>query len=247
MPDSVDFEKANSEYRKDAHFDGQGAKGVFGHLRSRAESFWVNSTVGLIQLVDFWDTIATNSHVCREDISRLDERDVHLQDGAKLPCDLLLLGTGFQRTYPFLSPTQDVELGLHHPRQGTAAEAEWDRLYAEADERILARYPILTSPPNLEPKPVSMPFRLYNTIASLSDPTTAFIGCTSQANMFMATEVQALWTAAYLDGPIDLPSQEDMKKQIALDNAWSRMRYPWTGNRRRPSSSTSRLPGTRTD
>lgn len=37
--------------------------------------------------------------------------------------------------------------------------------------------------------------------------------------------MQALWGVAYLLGQLEVPNQDDMEKEIAVWNAWTRKRY----------------------
>jgi dimethylaniline monooxygenase (N-oxide forming) len=119
-------------------------------------------------------------------------------------------------------------LGLSHPPQDTKEEADWAELTKDADQKICDRFPVFKESPGYVAKPHLTPYRLYNAIAPLSDSTVAFVGCVSVITMFLGAELQALWATAYLDGNIEaLPSPEEQKKQVALDNQWSRRRYPF--------------------
>lgn len=183
----------------------------------------------MIQFDDFWPTIAEKVRVYRNDVSHLSAQAVHLEDGPALPCDIFLLGTGFKEAYNFFDESEHIRLGLQHAPLQTAEEDEWRRLRDEADTEILKTYPMLKETPGYVAEPNKTTFRLYNAIASLNDPTIAFVGCVSVTSMFSAAETQALWASAYLDGNIDLPSLPEMKRQIAIDNQCSRRRYPWYG------------------
>lgn len=193
--------------------------------------FWVNSAIGLIQVDDFWECIAENVQIHRSDISELNEKAICLENGTFVPCEAILLGTGFVRAYPFFDTQQHIELGLSQPKANGDAkiEAEWDRLYEEADEKAISQFPILKESPGYIKNHSTTPYRLYNVIAPLNNQPIAFVGCVSAANMFTAAEIQALWTTAYLDRQIDLPPIEERKAQVALDNAWSKRRYPYYG------------------
>jgi dimethylaniline monooxygenase (N-oxide forming) len=181
----------------------------------------------MVQLPDFWETIQTKVQVYRNDVASLSSAGVHLKDGPIIPCDALLLGTGFKHEYPFFSLSQHIEFGLSHPPTDTEEEAEWSKRTAEADQLLCTRFPIFKESPGYKAKPHLTPFRLYNAIAPLSDNTVAFVGCVSLVSMFLAAELQALWAVAYLDGDVALPTLEQQKEQIAMDNQWSRRRYPY--------------------
>lgn len=183
----------------------------------------------MVQWEDFWTIIAEQVHVYRNDISHFSSDGIHLEDGPVLPCDYFLLGTGFKEEYPFFSAEEHRRLGLAHPPISNAEQDEWLRLSEAADKEIIHRFPMLEHGPGFTKTPRVTPFRLYNTIAPLSDPTIAFLGCVSLVNMFAGAEWQALWACAYLDGNIELPPKEEMRKRIAMDNQWSRRRYPFYG------------------
>lgn len=183
----------------------------------------------MIQLEDFWSTIADKVRVHRNDISYLSEEGLQLEDGPSIPCDMILLGTGFKEAYPFFDESEHVRLGLQHAPVKTADEEEWRRLRTEADKEIVKAYPLLKEAPGYVAEPDKTPFRLYNAIAPLNDPSIAFVGCVSVTSMFSAAQNQALWACAFLDGNANLPPKEEMKKRIAMMNQYSRRRYPWYG------------------
>ena len=195
-------------------------------------AFWCNGAVGLLQHPDFWDVVATKVDVYREDISHLDGNEMHLANGAIIPCDAILCGTGWKQSYSFFNNTQLCELGLPHPLTSHCLDdpAYWMALHAAADKEVLELYPKLASPPTYYHKPmVKTPYHLYKCMASLDDDTIVFLGQVRIANNFRVAECQALWAAAYVDGILNLPSYEDMQAEIAYVNAWSARRYPANG------------------
>ncbi|KAF2101687.1 FAD/NAD(P)-binding domain-containing protein [Rhizodiscina lignyota] len=224
------FHMIGQDSIKKAGFDSnEKALEGFNKMKPEANEFWLNAAVGMVQVEDFWPTIAEKVHVYRNDISHLASDGIHLEDGPVIPCDIFLLGTGFKEEYPFFDAAEHTRLGLSHPPTSNAEQDEWLSLQEEADKEIISRFPMLARGPGFQKTPRVTPFRLYNAIASLSDPTIVFLGCVSLVNMFAGAEWQALWASAYLDGNIELPSKEEMKKQIAMDNQWSRRRYPFYG------------------
>ena len=195
-------------------------------------AFWCNGAVGLLQHPDFWEIIAKNVDVYREDISHLEEKQIILEDETTIPCDTILCGTGWKQSYSFLTPQQLCELGLPHPLDCHCLEdaTEWMMLQAAADEEVLEQYPKLRHPPKFYEKPMTKtPYRLYKCMAALDDDSIVFLGQIRIANNFRVAECQALWATAYLDGILDLPSYEDMQAEIAYVIAWCRRRYPANG------------------
>jgi dimethylaniline monooxygenase (N-oxide forming) len=188
----------------------------------------------MIQRPDFWDTVAKNVHVHRNDIERLAHHNVILKDGPSLPMDILVCATGFVNSCPFFSASQRATLGLSHPQSADAdAETEWTALEAEADKDVLAKYPKLAFAPHQSPSDSpsisTTPNRLYNCIAPLHDHSIAFVGNIYAPNGFRTAEVQAIWTTALFDGALQLPSEEAMRRDVAWVNAFMRRRYPTHG------------------
>ena len=61
---------------------------------------------------DWFNVIAKNVDVYREDINHLEKSAVHLQNGEIIEADLILLATGFVRSPNPFSNQQAVEFGL---------------------------------------------------------------------------------------------------------------------------------------
>jgi dimethylaniline monooxygenase (N-oxide forming) len=186
----------------------------------------------MIQRPDFWDTVAKNVHVHRNDIERLEDRRIILKDGPSLSMDVIVCATGFVNEYPFFTVEQRQTLGLSHPKPENAMEVSWSVLEAEADKDVIARYPKLAAAPRATPADPSTkktPNRLYNYIAPLEDHSIAFVGNIYAPNGFRTAEVQAIWTTALFDGSLQLPSEDAMRKDIAWVNAFMKRRYPTHG------------------
>lgn len=190
--------------------------------------FWSNDTLGLIQHPDFWQTVAENVQIYREDILELDDHMVRLADGTEIPTDVLLCGTGWTPCAAgFFSQDQIVQLGLpHRLDQPTIDDSDWTKLQIDAEYQVLAQFPRLAKPPAYHEKPTSTtPYRLYNCIASPQDDSIVFLGHIYVPNAFRAAECQAIWATAFLDKQIALPSPQAMQSEIALTNAWCKRRY----------------------
>lgn len=184
--------------------------------------------MGLIQHPDFWQTVAENVQIYREDILELDTNLIRLKNGTEIPTDFLLCGTGWNPDSPhFFTQDQIAQLGLpHRIDQPTADDPTWAKLENEADQKVLTDFPRLASPPSYHQKPpLTTPHRLYNCIAPLHDPTIVFLGHIYVPNAFRAAECQAIWATAYLDRTIPLPTPEHMQQEIARTTAWCKRRY----------------------
>ena len=197
--------------------------------------FWQNSTGGLLNRADFWDTIAPNVRVYLGEISNVDKRRIRLKNGQEIATDVLLCGTGWNKaSFDFFEPDELVRLGLPHPfAVEPSVEAEkWQTLEKHADQEVLQQFPILRDPPKHPHRYFhETPYRLYNGIAPLTDDSIAFIGYFSVANYFRGVECQAIWVTAFLDKQLTLPSVEDREKDIARVIAWCKRRYLSNGER----------------
>jgi dimethylaniline monooxygenase (N-oxide forming) len=169
--------------------------------------------------------------IYRNDIREMEELAIRLEDGSSIPTDTLLCGTGWQLSHGFFTIAQLVQLGLPHAfDQGPPEEeAKWAKLMEEADAQVTNQFPILAHPPG-ESHSKTTPYRLYNSIAPLSDDSIVFLGAAVAANTFFLSEVQAIWAVAYLDKKLKIPSLQEMEKHIAWTNAFIKRRYPVLGN-----------------
>ncbi|KAL8729918.1 MAG: hypothetical protein Q9181_004833 [Wetmoreana brouardii] len=224
---------ADEACRKEADFQKrEGALPGFAGLQSNTDIFWCTGLLGMIQHDDFWDTIARNVSVFREDIMELRERSVVLRNGSRVATDALLCGTGWNPQYPYLSKAQSVEFGVPHAIEDDPSEIarKWERLLQAADAEVIARFPQLMDPPVFFKRPQNTTAtRLYNCIAPFSDNSIIFVGDIYLSNAFRTAEAQAIWATAYLDGNIVLPPQDQAEKDIAYMAAFSKRRYPAHG------------------
>lgn len=188
----------------------------------------------MIQHDDFWDLVSQKVNVYRSDLSSTTTNSIVLNDGRKVPTDILLCGTGWNTNYPFLCSKQEVKLGLpHDPCKDSKEDSEsWSDLMAVADQQIMQQYPMLARPPP-DCRPASgaslTPARLYNGIASLTDASIVFLGRARMSNNFRGAEAQAIWATAYWDGNVTIPPPKQAQREVAYMNAFSRRRYPSRG------------------
>jgi dimethylaniline monooxygenase (N-oxide forming) len=172
-------------------------------------------------------------NVYRSDSSGTTANSIILKDGREVPTDVLLCGTGWKSSYPFFSSKQASELGLpSKPPKDSVEEQSCTALMDAADERILRQYPILARPlPDC--KPISedspTPARLYQGMASLTDPSIVFLGRARMSNNFRGAEAQAIWATAYWDGHVKLPPLMQAQEAVAYQRAFCRRRYPSRG------------------
>jgi hypothetical protein len=201
--------------------------------------FWCSDNVGVSNSPGFWDTMS-HARVHRASISRLKDTTVILQDETSLPCDLLVMSTGWDITFPFFTPEDASKLGLPVPttHQSLVDSKKWHALEAAADQQILHTFPRLRDPPPFHRQPVkTTQFYIYRGMASPQearegDNSIVFLGQVGAAQSFQIAETQSIWAAAYLTGRLRLQSAHEMEMDIALTNVWRRRRYLSAGERK---------------
>ena len=201
---------------------------------SDARIFWQNDSTGVNQRPDFWDTIAAHVHVYRKDILRLTERSIVLQGEEELEAvDAIICATGWRPSYEtFFKKDLAKDLGLPVPTDSTIRQPdspEWNSADEIAEAEIARLFPRLQQPPphNIKTTKLS-PFRLYRNMIPINVdkyPGIVFLGHVAVGNNFRSAEVQALWAIAYLFRMMNLPSQPEMQRHVALALAWCRKRY----------------------
>ena len=229
-----------------ANYDNRpGAKAGFKDLKSSIDAVALESPTGIKHHEDFWDVIAQNVDVYRVDIDHLEAGKIVFMDGGKIEVDAILCGTGFKDTIPFFTEKQCIQYGLPHSISAEPIELqkEWAELNRGAQKAVDARFysitPPLATPPTDKLGDVDLqqaPFRLYNCIApitssfpSSSRRNLAFVGFATLTNMFASSELCAIYATAYLDGTITLPSEQEVKKDIAYVTTYMRTRCPTYG------------------
>ncbi|ORX95005.1 hypothetical protein BCR34DRAFT_204898 [Clohesyomyces aquaticus] len=231
------WSKFESEVYGPANYNrADGKANGFANLKPDVGMFWQMDSTGLRHHDDLYDTFAEKVKIYRQDISELTTDSVILADGTSIDTDAIVYATGWLESPSYLSPSLAHTLGLPAPKSSfsdpTLAKAEqrWSTLVSAADTTILARYPILSSPPPhfSRPHPES-PFRLYKALLPITDHSIVFLGRIMLANHTYSAEVQALYAVAALDGTITLPDEETMRKEVATTLAWQKRRYPSRG------------------
>ena len=172
--------------------------------------FWQNGTGGFLNRADFWETIVPNVQVHEADIHFVSSKTINLENGDKIPSDVLLSRTGWRSSFPFISTELATELGLPHHSDSSADDKHWAQLEQEADADVLTKLPSLATPPEHSHRSrQTTPFRLYKGIAPLcdaSDHSIAFLGFIYVANYIKGAECQAIWADAYLNNNLFLPT-----------------------------------------
>ncbi|KAI4206846.1 MAG: hypothetical protein LQ346_000908 [Caloplaca aetnensis] len=187
----------------------------------------------MIQREDFWDTIAKNVAVFREDVVEMRKGSIVLETGSEVPTDAHFCGTGWDPNYPFLTNGRMVAPGLPHAVEDDLhTAARWKMLLEAADKQVIARFPQLAEPPLHFERPRNITStRLYRGMVPLCDKPIVFLGDVYLSNAFCTAEAQAIWATAYLDGNYQVPPQAEAEKDIAYMAAFSNRRYPSHGQR----------------
>lgn len=234
------WQNINAKAWKEADYDRpDGRANGFHNLKPDTELFWQNDSTGINQRADFFDTIARNVRVVREDLSHLCESGIVLNGGEVLQADTIICATGWKTQHPYLDEHLAAHLGLPVPTHILPADqtARWEELDAEADRGVLTTFPILNSTwaranDNRAPDDKSTtPFRLWHALLPPRDPSILFVGKLMLGNHFRAAEAQALFACGVLDGAVALPRVEQMEREIARTVAWCRRRYLGKGAR----------------
>ena len=221
-----------------ADFDNRdGALPGFDGLRPSVSIRWRSGPVGILQRSDYWDVIAKRATVYRGEVARLEKGKVILTDGTEVNSDVLICGTGWKQEHPYFSPKDAVRLGLpigfHETELLHEERVRWSKLEEEADRKVLQRWPYLANRPAFGGSPPrTTPYRLYNLTIPVEDQSIAFLGLMQVPNSYHTALTQTLYAIAALDGILDLPSSEEMEKEIAFMNCWCARRYPvhgWLG------------------
>ncbi len=195
--------------------------------------FWQNDSTGINQRPDFWTTVATKMHVYREDVVRLTEDSVVLEEHELHNVDAIVCATGWRPSYEtFFEDSLAQDLGLSVSIDSASSknkDSGWEAADKAADGVIAQRFPRLLYPPLHHAKVANLsPFRLHRNMLPTNAtkyPGIVFLGHIVVGNNFRAAEVQALWAAAYLSGAMKAPNQAEMERSVALNLAWCRRRY----------------------
>jgi dimethylaniline monooxygenase (N-oxide forming) len=198
--------------------------------------FWSPATLGVMTHPGLWKDIHEGSrvHVRENTITGLDAKGVKLDNGTTIPTDMVVLATGW-KSFPtkFLFSDEDrLKFGLPSVKSfDSKVQHRWLTLRQQADLGVTNTLPILSESPRWDshnPR-VEDDFHLYRSIIPASsddsDRSLAYVGFLRTTVAPMVYEAQALWATAYLQGKLEVPSQERRETDTAWLNAWIRRRY----------------------
>ncbi|KAI5808008.1 putative monooxygenase [Peziza echinospora] len=220
-----------------------------GRLRPQPNSvFWCNAGCGLISNPKMWELFHSSNlaTVHRRNIVAFESGQVILDGGADstskiaLPSDFVLLCTGWRDELhkSMFGPADWTRLGLpYFDESDSIFESVWGLHERKAESAIDKLFPILANPPALATPitPNRNVWRQYRrmvppSLAAKGENSIVFLGQIYLMQTMFHAEVQALWAVAYLLGNIAVPEIDDMRKEIAQWNVWTRKRYLHRGN-----------------
>ncbi|KAG9028362.1 hypothetical protein FRB95_006544 [Tulasnella sp. JGI-2019a] len=211
------------------HQNGYDSHPKLQKLKPRCGVFWSGSSPGGLNFsTDFFALVKSDVvdiHVA--DITELSNNTIHLSTGESISTDALICCTGWRSTpsFPFLPERMERELGMPYRSN------KFDDLTNKATQEILSRFPIFANQPSTTRNPdvaraevSTRPFRLYRFIAPPTDAfrrSIAFIGMLGSP---AASEVEALWCVAYLNGRLTLDAKTaEERERLGVSFAEERM------------------------
>ncbi|EAU36862.1 predicted protein [Aspergillus terreus NIH2624] len=209
----------------------------------RQSVFWANSGLGVVTLPDFWPTLHNpNLTVLRDAIDTVKGDNLSLQSGQTLRTDCLVLCTGWGDHFGMFDEKTKAELGLplsspDEPASNTGID--WKEYDSMAEKLVDQQLPFLADPPKLKYTHrigTHRYWRLYRRaipieLAQKGDRSIAILGQIHTVQTPLVSEVQSFWSILYLLGELDLPSVDEMAREISLWNAWTRKRYLTQGHK----------------
>lgn len=214
---------------------------------------WANAGLGTASVPDFWKVFhAGDCTVHRTEIASLGAdgapNRVTLRSGTVLEdADYLILCTGFDKSYHQFDDALQATCGLVRPSVADTAEVKrWVTLESEAERTVDALFPGLAMPPSglgtvNDPVPEqsdqksqgqllhgpSLHYRrlVVPALAAAGDRSVYFPGFIHTIYTPLVSEVQALWGVAFMLGLVEVPARQDMEREVAEWNVWTRKRY----------------------
>ncbi|KAF3150374.1 hypothetical protein TWF569_004759 [Orbilia oligospora] len=197
--------------------------------------FWLYHPIGIDNYdVNICDYLRNGDiEVIRDTIVSLEGNKVMLASNPSYATDAVIFGTGWKSSISLFSENRELEMQLGLPSASYTEEyiQKWRALETEADRKVFATNPVLRHAPKLPTTPPSTqelgPFRLYHhTIpTNFADRSIAFLGVAQTAGTIHYGLVMALWTAAYFNDRLNLPSKEEMERIAAYELRFNQIRH----------------------
>lgn len=125
-------------------------------------------------------------------------------------------------------------IGLPANNKKRWGDRDWKSIDREADKSVDQKLPFLAKGPVLlnqqTTKAPSKYWRLYRRVVPIAhaksgDRSLAILGQIHTVQTPLVASVQTFWAILYLEGELNLPGEDEMAKEIAEWNAWTRKRY----------------------
>ena len=192
---------------------------------------------------DYWKVFhAGDCTVHRGEIDSLaDHNIVILRGGERFKTDTIIMCTGFVGSSRAFGDDLKPLCGLAANPPGSEQEKKWISLEAEASDTVDELLPVLSRPPpGLDGRALGSkkltdgPSRHYRRLispylAAQGDRSLFFLCLLHTVSTPLVVEMQSLWGVAFMLGLLDVPGLDDMEREAAVWNAWTRKRYPGIG------------------
>ncbi|KUL83284.1 hypothetical protein ZTR_09133 [Talaromyces verruculosus] len=197
--------------------------------------FWANSGLGVVTLPDFWPTIHKGDvTIVRDELQALSNRTMSFKSGKSVESDFIVMCTGWGDHFAMFDDETKSSIGLPANNKKRWGDRDWKSIDREADKTVDQKLPFLAKGPVLlneqTTKTPSKYWRLYRRVVPIAhaksgDHSLAILGQIHTVQTPLVASVQTFWAILYLEGELNLPGEDEMAKEIAEWNAWTRKRY----------------------
>lgn len=168
------------------------------------------------------------------------EDQLELSSGDNLQADCLVLCTGWGDHFGMFDAETKAELGLPVDSPSVLDDSiKWKQYDSEAEKLVDQCLPLLATSLVLKhavPATSSRYWCLYRcaipiSLAQKGDRSIAILGQIHTVQTPLLSEVQSFWSILYVLGELELPSLDEMAREVSLWNAWTRKRYLTQGHK----------------
>jgi cation diffusion facilitator CzcD-associated flavoprotein CzcO len=198
-------------------------------LKPWQSAFWIGSGLSILNYsTPFFDMIKQGKvKVHIQNIDHLEGKKCHLEDGTVLDADVMICSTGWKKESSLKISGLDAA-GLSLP----VSDKELVQLNKEADDKVLAMFPLLKDQPKLRfEEKKGEPLRFYRFAVPPSfvqKRNLAFAGMISTVGTAVCASIQGLWISMFLDGQLErvAKTDEEVSDEVMLHTQWGKWRYP---------------------
>ncbi|KAI0155976.1 putative dimethylaniline monooxygenase [Pestalotiopsis sp. NC0098] len=198
-------------------------------LKPWQSAFWIGSGLSILNystpLFDMVKEGKIRVHI--QNIDHLEGKKVHLEDGSVLDADVMICSTGWKKESSLKITGLDAA-GLSLP----VSEKGLAQLNQEADQKVLAMFPLLADQPKLRfEEKKGEPLRFYRFAvppSMVKSRNLAFAGMISTVGTAVCASIQGLWISMFLDGKLErvAATDEEISDEVMLHTQWGKWRYP---------------------